>query len=193
MNTAIKINYLMTEEQNDIQQVIIEEQERLKRFIRQRVPTEQDAEDILQDVFFQYIKGYESLRNLEKRTSWLFRVARNRITDWFRKKKPVNFSAIPIQSEEEDAMSLEDILPDLSNMPDRHLFQDAIMEAIYEALDQMPEEQRDVFTMHEFDDLSYKQISERTGVSVNTLLSRKRYAVLYLRERLQNLYQEIFD
>ena len=193
MDTTINIINLTTETQNNIQEVIEAEQGRLRNFIRQRVPTEEDAEDILQDVFYQYISGYETLQRLEKTTAWLFRVARNRITDWFRKKKPVNFSAIPVGNDEDDeAMSLEDILPDLSNVPDRQLFQNAIMEAIQEALDELPDTQRDVFVMHEFDDLSFKQISERTGLSVNTLLSRKRYAVLHLRERLQDLYNELF-
>ncbi len=193
MDTILKIHHLTTEEENNIEQVILSEQARLKNFIRKRVPTEEDAEDVLQDVFYQYINGYERLKQLEKTTSWLFRVARNRITDLFRKKKPVNFSAIDLGTSEEEGLSLEDILPDLSQLPDRQLLQDAIWEAIQEALNELPEEQRAVFTMHELEDLSYKQISEKTGVSVNTLLSRKRYAMLYLRSRLQDFYNEIFE
>ena len=193
MDTTINIINLTTETQNNIQEVIEAEQGRLKNFIRQRVPNEEDAEDILQDVFYQYISGYETLQRLEKTTAWLFRVARNRITDWFRKKKPTNFSSISVGNNEDgEEMNLEDILPDLSNVPDRPLFQNAIMEAIQEALDELPETQREIFTMHEFEDLSFKQISERTGLSVNTLLSRKRYAVIHLRKRLQVLYDELF-
>jgi len=177
-----------------IEDTVKKERRRLFNFIRQRVPDKEDAEDILQDVFYQFISGYKQIESLEKITSWLFRVARNKITDRYRKKKPESFSSYTSatnQKAEDGPIMLEEILPDLSNGPDEVYARTIIWEQIEEALDELPEEQKKVFVLHEFEEMSFKEISELTNQSVNTLLSRKRYAVLYLRKRLQDLYNEL--
>ena len=195
MNIAININQaLATQQDIQITKTVRENRPRLLNFIRRRVRTEEDAEDVLQDVLAQFVSGFDSIESIEKVSSWLFRVARNKITDLFRKKKPLTFSDVEkggTGDEEENAPSLGDILPDLSNSPDVMMTRSIIWEAIEEALEELPEEQREVFTMHEFDGKSFKEISKITGHSVNTLLSRKRYAVLFLREALQDLYFDL--
>ena len=196
INKSINISQQLSEEQqHTIRETVLKEQKRLMNFIRQQVPTEEDAEDVLQDVFYQFTQGFDTIESIDKATSWLFRVARNRITDLFRKKKPVTFSTIqPEQKDsEEKTLMLEDILPDLSNAPDALYLRSLVWEAIQEAIDALPEKQRQVFVLHEFEDKSFKDISEITGASVNTLLSRKRYAILFLRERLQDLYDELVN
>lgn len=199
MDKAINISQQLSEQQrHTIRTTVLKEQKRLLNFIRQRVPTEADAEDVLQDVFYQFTRSFvPSFRgeSIDKATSWLFRVARNRITDLFRKKKPVTFSTIqPEQKDSEDkTLMLEDILPDLSNAPDALYLRSLVWDAIQEAIEALPEKQRQVFVLHEFEDKSFKEIAILTGVSVNTLLSRKRYAILFLRERLQDLYDELVN
>ena len=196
MIRSISINQAMSDQQKaHIEQTIYKEKNRLLNFIRQRVPKLEDAEDILQDVFYQLVSAYGSIESLEKTSSWLFTVARNKITDFFRKRKAVPFSDKKSGLSEEDAKapSLEDILPDLTSHPDQILVRSMIWEAIEEALDELPEEQKEVFVMHEFEDYSFKEIAEIKGVSVNTLLSRKRYAVLNLRKHLTDIYQELFS
>ncbi|MEM6767327.1 MAG: sigma-70 family RNA polymerase sigma factor [Bacteroidota bacterium] len=168
--------------------VIENESARLLAFIRSRVPDWVDAEDVLQDVFYQLSStGLDSINQVQ---SWLFTVARNRITDIYRKKRTASFSDVDKKNlKEEDVPGLADILPDFSQSPDVMLTRTIIMEELEEALEELPEAQREVFEMHEFEDLSFKEISALTGVSVNTLLSRKRYAVVYLRKRLAELYE----
>ena len=166
------------------------ERKRLLDFIRRRVRTEEDAEDILQDVFYQLATSYSVTEPIEKITSWLFTVARNRIIDWYRKKRPESLPgsggdpAVPI--------NLEDILYDPKQNPDRVYARSLVWTELADALDELPEEQREVFVLHELEGKSFKEIVELTGEPLNTLLSRKRYAVLHLRERLQELYEE-FD
>ena len=161
------------------------ERKRLFDFIRRRVRTEEDAEDILQDVFYQLLASYSVTEPIEKMTSWLFTVARNKIIDWYRKKKTV-----PPPSDEDGPINLEDILYDKSQSPDEVFNRSLVWTELADALDDLPEKQREVFVMHELDGKSFKEIAEITGESINTLLSRKRYAVLQLRERLQQLYDE---
>ncbi|MDX2305899.1 MAG: RNA polymerase sigma factor [Microscillaceae bacterium] len=195
MIRSLSLPQAMSEQQKaHIEQTIYQEKNRLFSFIRQRVPKLEDAEDILQDVFYQLIAAYESIESLEKTSSWLFTVARNKITDRYRKKKAIPFSESQgsISENDEKTPSLEDILPDLSNHPDEVLLRSMIWEAIEEALEELPQEQREVFVMHEFEDYSFKEIAEIKGVSVNTLLSRKRYAVLNLRKYLVEIYRELF-
>lgn len=170
--------------------VIENESARLLAFIRSRVPDWVDAEDVLQDVFYQLSStGLDSINQVQ---SWLFTVARNRITDIYRKKRTASFSDIDKKNlKEEDVPGLADILPDFSQSPDVLFTRTIIMEALEEALEDLPENQREVFEMHEFEDMSFKEISAVTGVSVNTLLSRKRYAVVYLRKRLAELYESL--
>lgn len=164
------------------------ERKRLFDFIRRRVRTEEDAEDILQDVFYQLVASYSVTEPIEKLTSWLFTVARNKIIDWYRKRKPAGSN---LQDEESGApLNLEDILFDPTQSPDEVYTRSLLWTGLADALDELPEEQREVFVMHELEGRSFKEIAGMTGAPVNTLLSRKRYAVLHLRESLQELYDE---
>ena len=180
-------------QQNDaIEKTVLRERSHLLNFIRKRVANDEEAEDILQDVFFQFVEAYRAIESIERVTSWLFTVARNKITDRYRKKKPEPLRRnIAQRDPNEEMLMLEDILPDVAHDQDDELMRAVIMNAIDEALEELPEAQRQVFVWHEFEDKSFKEISALTGDSVNTLLSRKRYAILHLRERLQALYNEL--
>ena len=169
------------------------ERGRLLNFIRKSIPDSADAEDILQDVFYQLLRGFDDIRETERITSWLFTVARNRITDYFRKKKPDNLGDKRIMSREEDGapLMLEDILPSLTRDPEDEMMREMIWHEIEKAINEMPEKQRDVFIWNEFEDMSFKELSEKTGEGINTLLSRKRYAVLFLRKKLKELYNQL--
>lgn len=171
-----------------VEQTYRTERKRLLEFIRKRVRHEQDAEDILHDVFFQLIAGYSVTEPIEKLTSWLFTVARNRIIDWYRKRRPESSPA----NKDDPTVSLnfEEIFFDLQQGPDQVYERSLIWEELAEALDDLPDKQREVFVMHELEGKSFKEIAELTGEPVNTLLSRKRCAVLFLRERLYELYEE---
>ncbi len=177
-----------------ISEVVKREQSRLRNFIRRRVPDPLDTEDILQDVFYRLVEANRLLMPIEHVTGWLFRVARNRITDLFRKQEPENFSDMAVAHEgadqDGDRMQFEDLLPSPDAGPEALYARNVLLDELQLALDALPEEQRDVFVAHEFEGRSFKQIADETGVSVNTLLSRKRYAVLHLRERLQQVYDE---
>ena len=175
-----------------VEQTVAAERSRLFNFIKKRVSDPGDAEDILQDVFFQLWSGYDTIENLERVTSWLFRVARNKIIDRDRKLKPASFSERETTREnDEPPLLLANILGDSSNSPEDVYQKELIWDSIEEVLAEMPKKQRDVFVWHELEDQSFREMAERTGESINTLLSRKRYAVTYLRERLQTLYDEI--
>ena len=175
-----------------IDRAIRGERWRLLDFIRKRVRSEEDAEDILQDVFAQLIAGYNVAEPIEELTSWLFTVARNRIIDWYRKRKPIPFSEQQSRSNAEfDGREVEDVLDDPAGVPDEVFTRSVMWTEFADALEELPEEQRNVFVMHELEGKSFKQIAETSGVPINTLLSRKRYAVLQLRERLRNIYEEI--
>jgi RNA polymerase sigma factor (sigma-70 family) len=191
MDTTLITN--MARQQNDaIEKTVIRERGRLLSFIRKRVANEEEAEDILQDVFFQFVEAYRAIESIERVTSWLFSVARNKIIDRYRKKKPEPLRRNTSQRDwDEETLLLEDILPDLTHNHDDELMRSVILNAIEEALDELPEAQRQVFVWHQFEDKSFKEISALTGETVNTLLSRKRYAILHLRERLQALYNEL--
>ena len=165
------------------------EQSRLRNFIRRRVPDEFDAEDVLQDVFYRLVEANRLLMPIDHVTGWLFQVARNRITDLFRKKKPENFSDVAVETAD-DALLLEDLLPSPDAGPDALYARSVLLDELEDALDELPEEQRQVFIGHEIEGLSFKEMAVETGVSVNTLLGRKRNAVLHLRERLQGVYDE---
>jgi RNA polymerase sigma factor (sigma-70 family) len=184
---------MTAEESRYISEVATRERSRLLGFIRQRIRSREDAEDILQDVLYQFLRGFDDIRSTERITSWLFTVARNRITDYYRKKKPEPFSNKSVVSREEDGapLMLEDILPALTRDPEDEMMRDLIWDTIDEALDEMPEDQRDVFIWNEFEDRSFKEISAVTGEGINTLLSRKRYAVLFLRKKLTELYNQL--
>ncbi|MBI3475206.1 MAG: sigma-70 family RNA polymerase sigma factor [Acidobacteria bacterium] len=182
------------EQDQRISDVVEQEQSRLRNFIRRRVPDPGDAEDILQDVFYELVEANRLLMPIEHVTGWLFRVARNRITDLFRKKKPENFSDTAIagnsEGDEGPQLQIEDLLPSPDAGPDALFVRNLLIDELESALDELPDEQREVFVAHELEGRSFKEIAADTGVGVNTLLSRKRYAVLHLRERLQTIYKE---
>ncbi|TAE47885.1 MAG: sigma-70 family RNA polymerase sigma factor [Bacteroidetes bacterium] len=159
-------------------------------FIRRRIPDREDPEDLLQDVFVQLVNSYDAIESLEKLSSWLFTVARNKITDLYRKKRPQRFS--DLSSEDSDApLHFTEVLDDLAARPDVMYRSSAILDALELALAELPEKQRQVFVMHEFENKSFQEIAAFTGDPINTLLSRKRYAVIHLREKLKNLYDEL--
>ncbi len=177
-----------------IEKVVKQEKSRLLSFIRKNVASKEDAEDIFQDVLFSLVSGFEEIEFVERLSAWLIKVAKNKIIDSYRKKKPDTFSdEIVVQDKEDsdDALTLADIIPDFSKLPDEIYWQNLFWEEIEIALDELPEEQKDVFIMNEFDGMSFKEISKLKNEPVNTLLSRKRYAVLYLRKKLKYLYKEL--
>ncbi len=181
---------LTIEQQNRfIAEAVERDEPRLRSFIRNRVLDTGDAEDVLQDVFYELIQAYRLMKPAEQVTAWLYRVARNRITDLFRRKKAVSLKESV--TEDEGASSFEDLLPSPDAGPDAIYARNLLFDALDEALEELPVEQREVFIAHEFLGRSFRELAEETGVSVNTLLSRKRYAVLYLRERLQEMNQSI--
>ena len=180
------------EQDKRISEVVTREQSRLRNFIRRRVPDPRDAEDILQEVFYELVEANRLLMPIEHVTGWLFRVARNRITDLFRKKKPENFSATAMaRNDDDDELPVfEDLLPSPDAGPEALYARSLLLEELELAVEELPEEQREVFVAHELEGRSFKEMAAETGVSVNTLLSRKRYAVLHLRERLHSIYDE---
>jgi RNA polymerase sigma factor (sigma-70 family) len=183
---------LMTERDRQISEIIAEQRSRLRNFIRKRVPNEADAEDLLQEVFFEVIEAYRLMEPVRQWSAWMFRVARNRIIDLFRKKRLGAFGNNQgVVSDEGETLPLEDMLPSPNAGPAEAYARTILLDEIEEALDELPEEQREVFTAHEIDGYSFKEIAARTGVSVNTLLSRKHYALLHLRRRLQAIYDEL--
>jgi len=173
--------------------VVEREQSRLRNFIRRRVGDPRDVEDILQDVFYELVEANRLLMPIEHVTGWLFRVARNRITDLFRKKAPVSFSATGARDGNDALPQLDDLLPSPDAGPDAVYARKVLLDELEAAIDELPPEQREAFVMHELDGRSFKEMAAETGVNVNTLLSRKRYAVLRLRERLQHVYDELED
>jgi RNA polymerase sigma factor (sigma-70 family) len=198
MNEAASAKYMVIErmalEQDQrISEVVKREQSRLRNFIRRRVPDPLDAEDILQDVFYRLVEANRLLMPIEHVTGWLFRVARNRITDLFRKKEPENFSEIDSADEGDESLQFEDLLPSPDAGPEALYARAVLLGELQRAVAELPKEQREVFVAHELDGRSFKELSAATGVSVNTLLSRKRYAVLHLRERLQQVYDEFTE
>jgi RNA polymerase sigma factor (sigma-70 family) len=195
MKDAAGLERMAFEQDQRISEVVKREQSRLRNFIRRRVPDPADAEDILQDVFFKLVEANRLLMPIEDVAGWLFRVARNRIIDLFRKKKPQSFSDIAVAPEDHDELlqlriQIEDLLPSPDAGPEAVYIRNMLLDEIEVAIDDLPDEQREVFIEHEFEGRSFKEIAAETGVSVNTLLSRKRYAVLHLQERLQSIYDE---
>ncbi len=182
----------MDEQDRRIAETIEREQGRLRNFIRKRLPDRRDVEDVLQDVFFELVEAYRLMKPIEQVGAWLFRVARNRIIDRFRKKRPESSAMTPpiTDDEEGDFGSLEDLLPSAEAGPEAAYARGVLLEELDAALEELPEEQRFVFVAHELEGKSFRELASETGVSVNTLLSRKHYAVLHLRRRLQNIYDE---
>jgi RNA polymerase sigma factor (sigma-70 family) len=180
------------EQDQRISEVVTREQSRLRNFIRRRVPDPRDAEDILQDVFYKLVEANRRLMPIDHVTAWQFRVARNRITDLFRRNRPEQLAAAPVALDEDEVLQLEDVLPSADAGPEALYLREALLDEFEAALEELPEEQRDVFVAHELEGRSFKEMAATTGVNVNTLLSRKRYAVQHLRERLQDISDE-FD
>lgn len=174
MKEALAIDPVRAAQDEHISRALEREQQRLRQFIRHRVPDPNDAEDILQEVFFEFVAAYRLMKPIEQAGAWLFRVARNRIIDRFRKTKP-------------ESLVFEELLPSPDGGPEA-AYARGVLEA---ALEELPDDQRAVFLAHEFEGRSFRDMAEETGVSVNTLLSRKHYAVLHLRKRLQTIYDEL--
>jgi RNA polymerase sigma factor (sigma-70 family) len=180
----------MAEQDLKIAEIVQKERSRLRNFIARRVPDPSDAEDIVQEVFYELVEANRLLMPIEHVTGWLFRVARNRITDLFRKKKPELFSDVAAEDEDGDLLRIEDLLPSPDAGPEAEYVRNLLLEELELALDELPDEQREVFIAHELEGRSFREMSAESGVSINTLLSRKRYAVLHLRQRLQSIYDE---
>ncbi len=180
----------MIEQDRQISEIVAEERSRLRNFIRRRVPDPSDAEDIVQEVFYELVEANRLLMPIGHVTGWLFRVARNRITDLFRKKKPEAFSDAAVEDEDGELLRIEDLLPSPDAGPEALYFRNVLLDELEFAIGELPDEQREVFVAHELEGRSFKELSAASGVSVNTLLSRKRYAVRHLREQLQGIYDE---
>lgn len=190
MRRALGLNEMVEEQDQQISETIGREQARLRNFIRRRVPSREDAEDILQDVFSELVEAHRLLQPIEQAGAWLFRVARNRITDLFRKKKPEALQDQPMSSMDGEQFTLEDLLPSSDAGPDAAYARTVLLDELDNALDELPEEQREVFIAHELEGRSFKELAAESGLTVNTLLSRKHYAVIHLRRRLQAIYDE---
>lgn len=190
MKDAVSLERMALEQDQRISEAVTRDESRLRNFIRRRVPDPRDAEDILQDVFYKLVEANRLLMPIEHVTGWLFRVARNRIIDLFRKKQPEAFSDAAVEDEDGELLRFEDLLPSPDAGPEALYARNALLDELEMALEELPEEQREVFLAHELEGRSFKEIAAETGVSLNTLLSRKRYSVLHLRKRLQDIYDE---
>lgn len=192
MERAIAVNINLMQEIK--QETFRKERGKLLSFIRGKVSNAEEAEDILQDVFYQFVAGFESIESLDRVTSWLYSVARNKIIDRYRRDaarpKKADLEGA-ISRDEESPLTLQEILPDLDNTPESTLLREAIWDEIMLALDELPRDQREIFIQNEMEEKSFREIAEKTGVSINTLLSRKRYAIIALRKRLQRFYDDV--
>jgi len=192
MDVALRKHWPVTDQDQRISEAISRDEPRLRNFIRRRVADQSEAEDILQEVFYELVEAYRMMKPVEQVTAWLFRVARNRIIDLFRRKSREGVRADSAGlSEDGEVLLWEELLPSPDAGPEAAYARSLLLEQLDDALDELPEEQREVFIAHELMGYSFKEISERSGVSVNTLLSRKRYAVLHLRERLRAIYDQL--
>ena len=190
MDEALRKQWMMAEQDDRISEAIDRDKTRLRNFIRRRVADPSDAEDILQEVFYELVETYRLMKPIEQVGAWLFRVARNRITDLFRKRKPEASTNDPVTEEEGEFLTLEDLLPSRDAGPEAAYARTVLLAELEDALEELPDEQREVFLAHEIEGRSFKDLAAETGLSVNTLLSRKHYAVIHLRERLRAVYDE---
>ena len=191
MSDSLLIERTVREQDRRISEVVTLERARLRNFIRRRVPDERDAEDILQDVFYELVEAYRMMKPIEFASAWLYRVARNRITDLFRRKKPEVLGADPVRGEaDEEALLLEDLLPSPDAGPDAAYARSVLIEELDAALGELPEDQRQVFLAHEIEGRSFKELVQSTGLNINTLVLRKHYAVIHLRERLEAIHKQ---
>lgn len=187
---ALRADSMTAELEQRISAQLAREEGRLRSFIRKRVANPGDVEDILQDVFSEFVESYRLMKPVEQVGAWLFRVARNRITDLFRKRKAQALSELPSDTDADEAGGLEELLPSMAAGPEAAYARSVLLDELEAALEELPAEQREVFVAHELEGRSFKELAAQTGLSVNTLLSRKRYAVLYLRQRLQSIYDD---
>ena len=193
MSSTRPVNDQRFEQDRQISAIVAAERSRLRNFIRRRVPNPLDVEDIVQEVFYELVQANRLLMPIDHVTGWLFRIARNRITDFFRKKKPEAFSDTITEDEHGELLRIEDLLPSPDAGPEALYLRRMLLDELELAIDELPDEpygQREVFIAHELEGLSFKELSAESGLNVNTLLSRKRYAVLHLRKRLQTIYEE---
>lgn len=193
MSSTRGVNEERFEQDRQISAIVAAERFRLRNFIRRRVPNPLDVEDIVQEVFYELVQANRLLMPIDHVTGWLFRVARNRITDFFRKKKPEAFSDAITEDEHGELLRIEDLLPSPDAGPEALYLRRMLLDELELAIDELPDEpygQREIFIAHELEGLSFKELSAESGLNVNTLLSRKRYAVLHLRKRLQTIYEE---
>ena len=181
---------MLTEQDRRIAEVVAAVRLQLRNFIRRRVPDPADTEDIVQEVFYELVEANRLLMPIEHVTGWLFRVARNRITDLFRRKKAETFSDMAVEGQDGEMLRLEELLPSPEAGPEAVYARQVLIEELEDALEELPDEQREVFVAHELEGRSFREMAAESGVNINTLLSRKRYAVLHLRERLQGIYDE---
>src|SRR5690349_15618831 len=189
MAAELTIEAMTRDQDLRISQAVEQQRGRLRSFIRSRVADPGDAEDILQDVFYELVAAYRLAKPIEQVGAWLFQVARNRIIDRFRKKKPETIE-VAIRRDDDEAVSLEEVLPSPDDGPDGIFARGILIEELEEALAELPPEQREVFIANEVEGRTFAEIAAKTGTSINTLLSRKRYAVLHLRRRLRQIYEE---
>jgi len=191
MGAALNANWMRAEQDQRISEAVARERGRLWNFIRRRVRDDADAEDILQEVFFELIEAYRAMKPIEQVGAWLFTVARNRIIDLFRKRRPETLEAdLPVAGEAGEPLVLEDLLPSQEAGPDAEYARQVLFEELEAALEELPVDQRDVFIAHELEGRSFKELAAESGVSINTLLSRKHYAVTHLRARLREIHDE---
>jgi len=191
MSKALFLNELVSEQDRQITETVELERGRLKNFIRRRVPDEQDAEDILQEVFYELVEAYRMMKPIGHASAWLFRVARNRITDLFRKKRPEALAPGPVDIDENgDSLLLEDLLPSPDAGPEAAYARGVLLDELAAALDELPEDQRRAFIAHEIEGQSFAELAQATGVNRNTLVLRKHRSIIYLRERLEAIYRE---
>lgn len=191
MEDLVSPNPMTLEQDRRISEVVEREQSRLRGFIRRRVGDPRDVEDILQEVFTELVEANRLLMPIEHVTGWLFQVARHRIIDLFRKKKAERLDDLAVENQDGERLRLEELLPSPDAGPEALYARAVLLEELETAVAELPEDQRAVFVAHEIDGRSFKEMAEVTGLSVNTLLSRKRYAVLHLRERLQAIHDEL--
>ena len=192
MAQTMSPEWMTADQDQKISDAVQREGARLRSFIRRRVPDEGDAEDILQDVLYELVVAYRLMKPVEQAGAWLFRVARNKIIDRFRKKKPQSLEAQGHEGEGE-SLNLEELLPSPERGPEAEYARTVLLHELEDALGELPKEQREVFLAHEVEGKSFKEIAAETGLSMNTLLSRKHYAVVHLRTRLEDIYNELFE
>jgi RNA polymerase sigma factor (sigma-70 family) len=188
--------FWMADQDQRITAAIRQDEGRLRNFIRKRVTDESEVEDILQDVFYELVAAYRLMKPIEQVSAWMFRVARNRIIDRFRKKRPEASTNDPsglVELQGEEPLLLEDLLPSSAAGPEAVYARGVLLDELDAALDELPEEQREIFVAHELEGRSFKELAEETGLSMNTLLGRKHYAVLHLRKRLRAIYDEFLN